>query len=222
MRLLNVGVIAAVVVLGLIGVTTLGSAAAGAQEDQSAEQTRNGQESAECPGAQVVETIGPTEQDLRIGPFSITGERFRLTYETTDLDPAGVPFFDVTVLNASGNEVGGQVIFDEGTEIETVNQGPGNFTIEARVEDLKYKLTIEDCTGKGGASPNEPPADRTPIPADQYKSDTDNPDDVIDDTVTDKPLPDTGGIPLIGLVAFGSFLLSAGFMILRPVIRRPH
>jgi len=144
MRLLNVGVIAAVVVLGLIGVTTLGSAAAGAQEDQSAEQTRNGQESAECPGAQVVETIGPTEQDLRIGPFSITGERFRLTYETTDLDPAGVPFFDVTVLNASGNEVGGQVIFDEGTEIETVNQGPGNFTIEARVEDLKYKLTIAD------------------------------------------------------------------------------
>ena len=222
MRLLNVGVIAAVVVLGLIGVTTLGSAAAGAQEDQSAEQTRNGQESAECPGAQVVETIGPTEQDLRIGPFSITGERFRLTYETTDLDPAGVPFFDVTVLNASGNEVGGQVIFDEGTEIETVNQGPGNFTIEARAEDLKYELTIEDCTGKGGASPNEPPADRTPIPADQYKSDTDNPDDVIDGTVTDKPLPDTGGIPLIGLVAFGSFLLSAGFMILRPVIRRPR
>lgn len=222
MRLLNMVLMTAVIVLGLIGLTTLGGSPAGAQEDPGAEQTRNSQESAECPGARVVDTVGPTEEDLKIGPFRTTGERFRLTYETTDPDTAGVPFFDVTVLDANGNEVGGQVIFEEGIEKEIVNEGPGNFTIEARAEDLKYELTIEDCTGKGGASPSEPPADRTPIPADQYKSNTDNPDAVIDDTVSDKPLPNTGGVSLVGLVVFGSFLVSAGFMILRPVIRRPR
>jgi hypothetical protein len=51
----------------------------------------------------------------------------------------------VTVLDAARNEVGGQVIFDEGTRTETVRGGPGRFTIEARAEDLKYKLTAEDA-----------------------------------------------------------------------------
>ena len=51
-----------------------------------AQEEPTAQASAECPGAEVLETVGPTEDDLVIGPFPITGESFRLTYETTDAD----------------------------------------------------------------------------------------------------------------------------------------
>src|SRR5215212_8240569 len=99
----------------------------------------------ECSGAVVVGTVGPTDEDLVIGPFTITGEKVRLTYETTDVDESGLPFFDVTVLDEAGNQVGGRVIFEEGTEVDIVRAVPGEFTIEARAEDLKYNLTAEDC-----------------------------------------------------------------------------
>jgi hypothetical protein len=93
-----------------------------------------------------------------IGPFTITGEKVRLTYETTDADESGLPFFDVTVLDEAGNEVGGRVIFEEGTEVEIVRAVPGEFTIEARAEDLKYNLTAEDCTGRNNPRPPNPPS----------------------------------------------------------------
>jgi hypothetical protein len=38
--------------------------------------------------------------------LTITGQKVRLTYETTDADESGLPFFDVTVLDEAGNEVG--------------------------------------------------------------------------------------------------------------------
>jgi hypothetical protein len=203
------------------------------QQDQNAEEAGNVQASTECPGAEVVDVIGPTSDDLRIGPFPITGEKFRLTYETSDLDRSGLPFLDVTVLDAEGNEVGGQVIFDAGTKQEIVGEGPGNFTIEARGDDLKYKITIEDCTGK--ENPNKPPSGGSsgasspggaqqpgtaPGPADQYGGDVGNPNDVIGGTISNKPLPNTGGVPLVGLAVFGVICLSAGLALLLPVIRR--
>jgi hypothetical protein len=151
--------------------------------EQSAENMQAG---TECSGPVVVGTVGPTDEDLVIGPFTITGEKVRLTYETTDADESGLPFFDVTVLDEAGNEVGGRVIFEEGTQVEIVRAVPGEFTIEARAEDLKYNLTAEDCTGRNNPRPPNPPSggsgggDGQPVPTDpiaedQYRSDVDPP-----------------------------------------------
>jgi hypothetical protein len=125
------------------------------------------------------------------------------------------------VSNASSREVGGQVIFDEGVVREVVRAGPGRFKFESIAEDLKYKLTIEDCTGTG-TPPDGQNIPTTPIPEDQYRRDVDPPneDDVIDDTISDQPLPNTGGVPLLGLVAFGSIFIFGAFAVLRPVVRR--
>ena len=239
MRLLSVFVTAAVVMLGLVA-ALVNTAVAQEQPTRQTFETReltgpeaapenttpteeqsDAQASTPCPGARVVGTVGPTEKGLLIGPFRITGKSFHLTYETTDADPSGLPFFDVTVLDAAGKEVGGQVIFDEGTVSEIVRSGPGNFTIEARAEDLKYKITAEDCTGTGSGGDGRQRVPTDPVPEDQYEADVDPPeDDVIDNTVSDEPLPDTGGIPLLGLTVFAFICVSAGFVLLRPVIRR--
>jgi hypothetical protein len=244
--------------LGLVGVAALGGTAAVAQEESTRQtfETRemtgpeattpenatrtptseqgaeNMQAGTECSGAVVVGTVGPTDEDLVIGPFTITGEKVRLTYETTDADESGLPFFDVTVLDEAGNEVGGRVIFEEGTEVEIVRAVPGEFTIEARAEDLKYNLTTEDCTGRNNPGPPNPPSGGSgggdgqpvptdPIPEDQFRSDVDPPEeDVIDNTVSDKPLPNTGGVPLLGLATFGLICVFAAFALLRPATRR--
>jgi hypothetical protein len=237
MRLLSVFVTAAIMMLGLAGVT-----AAQEEPTRQAFETReitdsenttrpptpeqntgDAQASVECPGAVLVDSIGPTDGDFVIGPFPVSGKTFRLTYETTDADQSGLPFFDVTVLDSAGNEVGGQVIFEEDTVREIVRGGPGRFTIGARAEDLKYKLTAEDCTGGNPGPPNGgQPVPTDPIPRDQYRSDVDPPneDEVIDDTISDQPLPNTGGLPLLGLAAFGSLFTFGAFAVLRPVVRR--
>jgi hypothetical protein len=175
-----------------------------------------------CPGAKLIGSVGPTENDLvTTRPFTVTGDSFRLTYETTDADESGLPFVDVTVLDRAGKEVGGQVIFDEGVVREVVRAGPGRFNFEITAEDLKYKLTIEDCTGTGNP-PDGQNIPTTPIPEDQYRRDVDPPneDDVINDTISDQPLPNTGGVPLLGLAAFGSIFIFGAFAVLKPIIRR--
>jgi hypothetical protein len=247
MRLLNVVLTAAIVMFGLVGAAALDGTAAGAQERSTRQtfetreitgsgatperttrtptpeqSTGDARANNGCPGARVIGTTGPTERDLIIGPFNVTGEKFRLTYETTDADNTGVPFFDVTVLDEQRSEVGGQVIFDEGIVRETVVASPGRFTIEARAEDLKYKITGEDCTGTGSGGNGRQPVPINPVPEDQYRSEVDPPeeDDVIDNTVSDRPLPDTGGAPLLGPAVFAFICISAGFVLLRPVIRR--
>lgn len=176
-----------------------------------------------CPGAVLVTSVGPTDQDLITRqPFLITGESFRLTYETTDADESGLPFFDVTVLDQAGNEVGGQVIFEEGIQREIVRASPGRFDLETTAEDLKYKLTIEDCTGKENPPSSNQPVPTSPNPNNQHRRDIDPPneDNVIHDTVSDRPLPDTGGVPLLGLGVFGFICVGAGFLLLGPVLRR--
>ena len=180
------------------------------------------QENTACPGAEMLGSVGPTDEDLvTTRPFPVTGKSFRLTYEITDADQSGFPFLDVTVLDETGKEVGGQVIFDEGVVKEIVHEGPGRFGIETTAEDLKYKLTIEDCTGNGNPPSGGPGVPTTPIPEDQYRRDVDPPnEDVIDDTISNHPLPNTGGVPLLGLAAFGSIFIFGAFAVLKPVIRR--
>lgn len=57
---------------------------------------------------------------------------------------------------------------------------------------------------------------------DQYRNDDagDDNDDVIDDSVPDKPLPNTGGMPLSGLLIVGFALVCGGAVVSRSGIRR--
>ena len=182
---------------------------------------RDAQANTECPGARVLGSVGPTKEDqVTTRPLPITGNSFRLTYEITDTVQGGVPFLDVTVLDQRGREIDSQVLFEEGVERKVVRDGPGRFDLQAVAEDLTYKLTIEDCAGRGNSSggPNVP---TTPIPEDQYSRDVDPPnEDVIDDTISDQPLPNTGGVPLLGTAVFGSIFIFGAFAVLRPVVRR--
>jgi hypothetical protein len=191
--------------------------------DQSAREV---QADTACPGAVLINKVGPTEADLRTAdPIPITGDTFRLTYETTNADESGLPFLDVTVLDQAGKEVGGRVIFEEGVQREIVRASPGRFDIHTTADDLKYTLTIEDCRGDEPDTPNPPPGGSGggsggSASDDQYDNGTDNPDDVIDDTISDQPLPNTGGVPLLGLAAFALIFTFAACALFRPLIRR--
>jgi LPXTG-motif cell wall-anchored protein len=61
---------------------------------------------------------------------------------------------------------------------------------------------------------------------DQYNNDganngdTNNPNKVLPDTTSKKPLPNTGGVPLAGLAVLGFALVGAGFSVLGTSIRR--
>jgi len=56
---------------------------------------------------------------------------------------------------------------------------------------------------------------------DQYNDgDVNNPDKVIPDTTSKKPLPDTGGVPLFGVAVGALALVGVGFSVLRASIRR--
>ena len=246
MRLLSMFCMAAVVTL----VAALGATAAAAQEQSarqtfetreiadpeaplenttrappSDQSAREVQADTACRGAVLIDTVGPTEQGFEIGPIPIIGDSFRLTYETTNADESGLPLFDVTVLDQAGKEVGGRVIFDEGIQQELVRASPGRFVIYTTADDLTYKLTVEDCRGDETDTPNPPPdgsggGNGGTVPEDQYGNDAGNQDDVIDDTISDQPLPDTGGAPLLGLAVFGSIIVFSAFAVLRPVVRR--
>ena len=50
--------------------------------------------------------------------------------------------------------------------------------------------------------------------------DVNNPKDVIPDTTSKKPLPNTGGVPLLGLAVCALALVGVGFSVLRTSIRR--
>jgi hypothetical protein len=80
--------------------------------------------------------------------FDITGNRFRLRWDITDLDddPAGDSFIIRTREN--GTEVGESVVVsDEGSGSEIILEGPGTFTLEIESEGFQYTVAVEDCTG---------------------------------------------------------------------------
>jgi hypothetical protein len=184
---------------------------------------RDVQANTACPGAAPIGTVGPTKKSLDIGPFTITGDSFRLTYKTTNAEESGLPLFDVTVLDEAGKEVGGRVIFEEGIQQEIVRAGPGRFEIKAVADDLEYTITVEDCTGNGNPSGGPGGGNDGSTSNDQYGDNGRPPgEDVIDDTISDQPLPNTGGVPLLGVAAFGSIFIFGAFAVLGPVIRRDY
>jgi hypothetical protein len=213
------------------------------RQDPGEQERQASQQGGQCPGAEEIDTVGPTDRDLLVGPFKIDGDKFRLTYKTTNLDDNGVPFLDVTVLDDDKDEVGGRVIRDQDTETETLTEAPGRFTLEIRAEDLRYEITIEDCTDENrfaakdqyddnlgiddnlglGNDPglvDEPGLGDDPGLGTETGQDSNIPEDVIVDTIPDrKALPFTGGPPLFGFAIIGLACVGLGFAVLRSAIR---
>jgi hypothetical protein len=238
-RLLRTGV-ALLVALGFVA---LGGTWAWAQQEESNPAAQQG---GSCPGAERIGTIGPDKGDLIVQPFEVRGDKFRLTYKTTDLDERGEPFLDVSVLDEDKDEVGGRVIRDQGTEKEIVNKGPGKFSLEIVAQDLRYEITIEDCTGNDQSAANDqyrgntgvtdtnPGFAENPGPGDSPGSgsdpglrtdaaqNTDSPQGVIAGTIPNRILPDTGGTPLFGLAGIAlACVVVLNVAVLRRAIRRP-
>lgn len=146
-RVLQAGV---ALIVALVSVALGGTWAWAQQEAGETAAKQDGQ----CPGADEIATVGPTGKSGTTRPFDIEGDKFRLTYKTTDLDKDGVPLLDVTVLKGN-KEVGGRVIRDQSTEREIVNDAPGKFSLEILAGDLRYEITIEDCTGEAQSAAND-------------------------------------------------------------------
>jgi hypothetical protein len=137
----------AAALLVALGSVALGGAWAWAQQEESNPAARQG---GNCPGAEEVGTVGPTrkEQHIETESFDIEGDKFRLTYKTTDLDEDGGAFLDVIVFDEDEDEVGGRLIREQGTETEIVSEAPGTFSLEIGAGGLRYEITVEDCTGE--------------------------------------------------------------------------
>lgn len=178
-----------------------------AQDDTATEDQYAPGPDDECPGAEVVNTTpgtGPKES----APFPIAGERFRITIvnKATSNDPS---LSGVTVFV---NETNGDAVSDfsqegEGTDSSIINAGPGSFFIETNPANASYVVVVEDCVDTEGNPPVSP-------------GDTNDPADVVDGTIPDKPLPDTGGLPLAGLVVIGLALVGIGGSIVRAGVER--
>jgi hypothetical protein len=160
----------------------------------------------ECPGAEVVETIeGSGFQET--APFRITGERFRVTTTATPDDGASAEdvLIGIIVETSNGRVVG--VISKEGpgTESAIQNEGPGDFVLDITPANASYSIVVEDCVDTQG---NPPAGD---------DGDVNDPDDVVPGTGDDKPLPDTGGFPL--LLGAAALALSAALLARRTLAR---
>lgn len=240
-RVLQAGV---ALIVALVSVALGGTWAWAQQEVGNTAAKQDGQ----CPGAEKIATVGPDDRSGTTRKFDIEGDKFRLTYKTTDLDKDGVPLLDVTVLKGN-KEVGGRVIRDQSTEREIVNDAPGKFSLEILAGDLRYEITIEDCTGEAQSAANDQYDDNLGVNnsgvddalelADDLGSgdnlglgddpgsgtgdgqDAGVPEDVIADTIPDREtLPFTGGPPLFGLALIGLACAGLGIAVLRGATRR--
>ncbi len=187
--------------LSLLALTLLTVSPVLAQDDGqdtiSGDGNDNQQDDQDCPAPEVVNTTtGSGDEQSPV--FDTTGGSFRvtITVDPTSLDPslAGVTVFVRTEDDEPVTRIAKE---GGGTEASIVNAGPGSFFLDILAANANYEITVEDCTGDTG---NDGGGDGD-----------DNNDGVIDDTVPDKPLPNTGGFPLI--VAGGALLISVAGMV---------
>jgi hypothetical protein len=81
------------------------------------------------------------------------------------------------------------------------------------------EFPIISSTGIGGQGCHVVGAGNTGDNGSTNPGDTNSRKDVIPDTISDKPLPNTGGVPLFGLLASGLFFGCFGFLLIRSMIR---
>ena len=172
-----------------------------------------------CQNPQEVLTVGPTTENTR-ATFTTTGDVFRVSYDVAFEDPEAFNSADIDIEDRFG--LVDFAIVDEDEENSfIVTEGAGTYDLVVNIDPpngATYTVTVEDCGGatQGNGDDNGTAAD------DQYDDggDVDNPKDVIDNTTSKKPLPPTGGVPLLGLAVVALGLVGVGFSVLRASIRR--
>jgi hypothetical protein len=238
-----------IALVGLV-LLLVGSVSASAQDDATEEappQSRNNgarvevQQTSDLPGPGVSEgCANPREiatftgQERRRTPaFEVPTEVLRIRYFIEPTTDAG-GFLAVDLLKEDNN------LFFDGFVTEVVNgpsggsenillDSPGRYFLEIDPFDVRYQIAVDAC---GGDAPPQQGGPGTPA-GDQYDDgggddgniddgggDVNNPDDVIDNTKSKKPLPPTGGVPLLGLAVGALALAGVGFSVLRASIRR--
>lgn len=169
--------------------------------DAGGEGTGGARAEGACANAEEVASVDPT-QDNSVTPFETTGRTFRVSYavsgldrfETVEIDIEGRFAFDFATVEQNGSD--SFIVTEEAGSYElVVNIRPQN--------SARYTVTVEDCGGTGDG-----PA------GDQYgddDGDVDDPDDVVGGPKDDKPLPKTGGAPVLlgaAALALASALLA--------------
>jgi hypothetical protein len=156
----------------------------------------------------------------RTETFNVPSDRLRIRYFMDPTDEFG-GFLSVDVLSAEDQ------FFFEGfvTEIVTEPAGgsenilldePGAYFLEIEPFDVSYQIAVDACGGDLGQRPggsDNGPSGSVTVADDQH----DDADNVIDKTVSKKPLPPTGGIAILG-PALGLLLISgvaAGLLVRR-------
>ena len=165
-----------------------------------------------CQNPQEVIAVGPTTENTRT-PFTTTGDVFRVSYDVAFQDPGPFDNATIDIKDRFGLVDFAIVDKDEGNSF-IVTDDAGSYDLVVNIKPpngATYTVTIEDC----GAAANGNGGNNGTAAGDQY-----NPDDVIPDTTSKKPLPNTGGVPLPAF-AFGALaLIGVGFSVLRTSTRR--
>ena len=198
-------------------------------QSRSDEPTVQAQQASELPGPGASEGCDNprqittfTGQELRrTAAFEVPTDVMRIRYfiePTTDFGG----FLDVEVFK-EGNNIPVDLVSTElragpsgGSENVLLDES-GTYFLEIDPFDVSYEVAVDAC---GGDLPPQPGGSGNAA-GDQYNDgDVNNPDEVIPDTTSKKPLPNTGGVPLVGSAVVALALVGVGFSVLRTSIRR--
>ncbi len=170
-----------------------------------------------CSETTTVFDIDSTTAD-RTESFRTTERAFRVTYDVDFTDDQNRDNSFVLEIRDGSRVVESNTSTEDDQFSSLVLEQPGSFTIETDVESdraAEYEVLIEECAdedgggGNGGGTPGDDQyedGDGTPGDdqydnddggADDGDGDVDDPDDVVPGTGSDKPLPNTGGAPLL-------------------------
>jgi hypothetical protein len=107
----------------------------------------------ECANTSPVETFTGTQDQTTDEPFRITSDKFRIAFETER--NGGDPTLEVTVLNEQGQPTGQSFVVrdgDDGSRI--IPLGPGAFRLGLRADNVRYRVTVEECRADSASNVN--------------------------------------------------------------------
>ena len=144
-----------------------------------------------CANPQEIATF-EGEESRRTRTFDVPTDvlRVRFFIEPNDQQVGG--FLSVNVSDDSGliDSFTTEVVEEpaSGNEILLLDES-GSYSFEIEPFDVSYEIAVDACGGDTDGDNNDD------VVSGDDNDDNDN--DVIDDTIPNKPLPDTGGFPLI-------------------------
>ncbi len=196
---------------------------------RSDEPTVKARQASELPGPGPSEGCdNPTEittfagqERRRTAVFEVPTDVMRIRYFIEPTADFG-GFLDVEVFK-KGNVIPVDLVSTElragpsgGSENVLLDES-GTYYLEIDPFDVSYQIAVDAC---GGDLPPQPGGSGNAA-GDQYDDGgVNDPDEVIPDTTSKKPLPNTGGVPLVGLAVVALALVGVGFSVLGTSIRR--